>query len=290
MKRFVEDNSGLVTCKQTSYEGVFVLKYKRKVFYDNLWNEFLEECRGTLVDADYNIISRPFTKIYNYGVEENAPKLDDSTKVIAFRKINGFMIAVTWYNDDILVSTTGSTDSEFVKLAYDLIDVEAFRNVCQNWPGHTFMFECVHKNDPHIITENQGMYLLGYRENNWISKIEVDPGLLMTLAKMFNCYTPEFVETTVGNLVRLTKCVKHEGFVAYTKNMYHSFKIKSPYYLVSKLTARNKDVNRLLENNVKNRVDEEFYPLIDHIKDNLDDFAALSEQDRLTFVRSFLSE
>ena len=290
MKQFVETNPGLVTRKQSSYDNVYVLKYKRKVFYDNLWNDFLEECRGTLVDENYNVISRPFTKIYNYGIEENAPKLDDSTRVRAFQKVNGFMVAITWYNSDILVSTTGSTDSDFVKMAYDHIDVDTYREVCQNWQGTTFMFECVHKNDPHIIQEKPGMYLLGYRENSWISKVEVDPGVLYVLAKQLNCYTPEFIETNVGNLIRLAKCVKHEGYVAYTSNGYHSFKIKSPYYLVSKFTARNKDTTKLLGAGIKARVDEEFYPLIDHIKDNIDVFSELSEQDRLAFVRNFLEE
>lgn len=289
MQQFVENNPGLVTCKKTSYDNVFVLKYKRKVFYDNLWNDFLEECRGTLVDENFNIVSRPFTKIYNYGVEENAPKLDDATRVRAFRKVNGFMIAVTWHNGDILVSTTGSTDSDFVKMAYDHIDVDTFREVCQNWQGTTFMFECVHANDPHIIQEKPGMYLLGYRENSWISKVEIDPGLLYLLAKQFNCDTPDCIETNVRNLIRLTKCVKHEGFVAYTSSGYNSFKIKSPFYLASKLMARVKDTSKLLGNNVKNRVDEEFYPLVDYIKANVTEFTDMDEQTRLEFVRNFLN-
>jgi hypothetical protein len=45
------------------------------VFYDNLWNDYLEECRGTIVDENFNVVSRPFTKIYNYGVEDRSPKL-----------------------------------------------------------------------------------------------------------------------------------------------------------------------------------------------------------------------
>jgi hypothetical protein len=288
MKQFVETNPELVTCKQSSYDNVYVLKYKRKVFYDNLWNDFLEECRGTLVDKDYNVVSRPFTKIYNYGVEENAPKLDDATRVRAFRKVNGFMVAITWHNGDILVSTTGSTDSDFVKMAYDHIDIAAYREVCHNWNGYTFMFECVHENDPHIIQEKTGMYVLGFRKNSWISNVEVDPGVLYVLAKQFNCYTPEFIETNVCNLIRLAKCVKHEGYVAYTANGYHSFKIKSPFYLVSKLMARVKDTSKLLGNNVKNRVDEEFYPLVDHIKSNVESFEIMTEQQRLQLIREFL--
>ena len=116
LKQFVLDNPKLVSMKPAG-EDIFVLKYKRRVFYDNLWNDFLEECRGTIVDVEFNVVSRPFTKIYNYGIEKEAPVLTADTKVTAHRKVNGFMVALTWHNNDVLVSTTGSTDSPYVAMA-----------------------------------------------------------------------------------------------------------------------------------------------------------------------------
>ena len=95
MQQYVIDNPQLVTMKETSYQGVYVLKYKKKVFYDGLWDDYLEECRGTLVDSNFNIVSRPFTKIYNYGIESNSPVLEPTTIVDAYRKVNAFMVAVT---------------------------------------------------------------------------------------------------------------------------------------------------------------------------------------------------
>lgn len=289
IKHFVENNQTLVSRKDTSYPGVYVLKYKKKVFYDNLWNEYLEECRGTLVDDDYNVISRPFTKIYNYGVEKRAPLLDDSELVSAFRKVNGFMVAITWNNDDILVSTTGSTDSEYVKMALELIEHNVYREVCKNWKGFTFMFECVHPNDPHIIPEEVGMYLIGYRENIWNSKVMTDIDELYTLSKEFGCFNVAVHNLTLADLQSLVKCVKHEGFVFYTNDGV-SAKIKSPYYLVKKFVARNPNTNKLLAHNVKEKVEEEYYPLIDHIQTNIGEFTKLTEQERLQWVRNFLEK
>ena len=120
LKKFVQDNPRLVSMKPAG-DGIYVLKYSRRVFYDNLWNDFLEECRGTIVDADFNVVSRPFTKIYNYGVETKAPVLADNTLVTAYRKVNGFMVAMTWYNNDILVSTTGSTQNDYVDYAKEMM-------------------------------------------------------------------------------------------------------------------------------------------------------------------------
>lgn len=287
IKNFVENNPALVSRKSTSYPNVYVLKYKRKVFYDNLWNEYLEECRGTLVDEHYEIISRPFTKIYNYGIESRSPVISPSTMVTAFRKINGFMVAVTWYNGDILVSTTGSTDSDYVNMAVELIDRTKYLAVCEQWKGHTFMFECVHQNDPHIIPEEVGMYLLGYRKNQWDSNVQVDVAELHNLAKQFGCYNIGFHKMSLETLCAVVKQVKHEGFVFYTDDGI-SAKIKSPYYLIKKFVSRNPTTEKLMNRGVKQKVDEEYYPLIDHIQENIAEFTSLTEQGRLQWVRDFL--
>lgn len=289
LKNYVNNNSKLVSMKPVG-EDMFILKYKKKVFYDNLWNRFLEECRGTIVDSEFNVVTRPFTKIYNFRVEKKAPSLPDDTVVTAYRKVNGFMVAVTWHNSKLLVSTTGSTDSPFVELAKSKMDLDRYAEVCKNWSHVTFMFECVHEEDPHIVPEEAGMYLLGYREKSWdskVSKIEVDPGLLYALSKQFECQVPEFRQMTIGSLMRALKFVKHEGFVFYTDDGVAA-KVKSPHYLVSKFVARNPRTDKLMKPDVKKFVDEEYYDLIDYIQANIEEFTAMDEQTRLDWVRKYL--
>jgi hypothetical protein len=285
IKHFVTNNPNVVSMKETSKSGLFVLKYKRKVFYDNLWNEYLEECRGTVVDADFNVIQRPFTKIYNYGVEARSPVVPDDKIVSAYRKINGFMAAISWYQDDILVSTTGSIDSDFVKYVYDLIDIERYRNVCKQYPNWTFMFECVHPDDPHIIPEVPGMYLLGYREKTWESVVSIDSILYSELLDQFNCFGCDSYIITMSGLMQIAKNAKHEGFVFYTKDGV-SAKIKSPYYLIKKALARKQDILSLN----KQIVAEEYYPLVDHLMSIRDNFNAMAEQERLQYIRDWLSK
>jgi hypothetical protein len=288
IKEYVEVNSNLVSMRESiAYPGLFVLKYKKKVFFDGLWNDFLEECRGTIVDKDFNVVSRPFTKIYNYGVEAKAPKLTDSTIVDAYRKINGFMVAVTLYKDELLISTTGSTDSDFVGYAKKMIDIDLYSQVCRDYPDHTFMFECVHEKDPHIIPELPGMYLLGYRANEWESPIHIDPSMLFTLSKEFNTLPVAHTQLSLGTLLKAVKLVKHEGFVFYTAEG-QAAKIKSPYYLVNKFVARNPRTDKLLRKDVKQSMDEEYYPLIDAIQADIAAYTLLDEQARLAWTRKFL--
>jgi RNA ligase len=297
LKEFVLNNPKLVSMKPAG-DGIFVLKYRKSVFYDNLWNDFLEECRGTIVDADFNVVSRPFTKIYNYGVEAKAPVLADNTLVTAYRKVNGFMVAMTWYNNDILVSTTGSTQNDYVDYAKEMM----LKHQCwADWQmeilaakGMTLMFECVHPNDPHIVPEDAGMYLLGSRKNTWDAKVEMYGVSKSNRVKDYalaclKCNYAESYVLPLSELVAKSKQVRHEGFVFYTEDGV-SAKIKSPYYLTSKWVARNPRTDKLvnMEADIKKNLDEEYYPLVDAIRANIVEYTAMNEQERLTWVRNYL--
>lgn len=299
LKQFVLENPHLVSMKSCG-EGIFVLKYKKRVFFDNLWNDFLEECRGTIVDANFNIVSRPFTKIYNFGVEEKAPVLADDVKVTAYRKVNGFMAALTWYKDAILVSTTGSTDNDYVNYAKEMMQKQMpwgdWEVSIKANPNATFMFECVHPSDPHIIPEKEGMYFLGARNKAWDSTVHgygTDNALTWRIVNgaMFMGHPMDHYHVTIGELKKMSKECKHEGFVFYTEDG-QSAKIKSPYYLTSKWVARNPRTDKLmnLQADIKEQLDEEYYPLVDAIRENIVEYTALDEQARLAWVRNYLEK
>jgi len=294
LKQYVAENPKLVSMKPAG-DGIFVLKYRKKVFYDNLWDEYLEHCRGSVIDADFNLVSYPFQKIYNYGIEKEAPVFSElDTIVTAFRKVNGFMVAVSYHAGDVLVSTTGSTSGDFVDMAKEMMlkhmpwadwQMALMADDCRDM---TFMFECVHPNDPHIVVEKPGMYILGYREKTWRSEVGHHPAVLEQLGEMFNCYVPECEHLTVRALKNLTKTVKHEGFVAYSEEGV-AFKIKSPHYLVNKWMARNPRTDKLMSKEFKEQIDEEYYPLLSAIQENIEAYTAKTEQERLAWIREFLA-
>ena len=292
---FVNDNPKLVTMKPIGIDSLYILKYTRKVFYNNLFNQYLERCRGTIVDAEFNLITNPFTKIYNFGIEENAPTILPDERVMAIRKVNGFMVSLSWFGD-IIVSTTGSTSSEYVKMAKEMMLEHRPWSVWQEllYEGrlNTFMFECVHPNDPHIIPEIAGMYFLGGRKNEWDADVEgFRYGMEWhKMAKLgFNCHAPETYVTTMENVQRMVKDCHHEGFVVYTEDG-RCTKIKSPYYLTKKLFARCPNAEKLVNRSMRQRVPEEFYGLLDLIQSMPDKFLAMPEQDRLRWIRQQLGD
>lgn len=293
-------NPGLVQLKESSSRpGLAVAKYKRKVFYDDLWNRQLEECRGAVFDVESKkIVILPFRKIYNYGIDPKSPKFGDSTVCVAYRKVNGFMLAVTLVEGAITLSTTGSLDSDFVGYGWGLIrkmersEYDNFALFLSRHPGMTHIFEAVHPDDPHIIPEVEGLYYLGSRYHNTESGIvniaAADPGGSGFALAKSGIFVLQPEKTTVGALKEKAMKVDHEGFVFYTPT--GAAKIKSPYYLAAKLFARAGNLDRLLNGKAKDYLDEELWPLVDAVKADRDFFATLGEQERLTYCREILNE
>lgn len=270
-------------------------KYSRKVFYDALWNESDEllEARGHVEDANGNTVIRPFTKIFNHG--ENNTDIDIDEMVLAVNKINGFMAAATYVPSvgEVVVSTTGSLDSPFVTFAEKYINAQVKEWIREAYLRSgkpcTYMFEICHPEDPHIVKEDEGAYLIGARyvddDSSYFSSVDGDHELSLDLiAGEMGVRRPSWNTLRFGTVVEWAKQCKHEGYVVYGQESRAALKIKSPYYLILKLIARKKDVMSL----DKKRCDEEYYPLIEHIHSVEETFNALDEQGRLEYMMSWL--
>jgi hypothetical protein len=276
------------------YPGLFVLKYKNKVFYDNLWNDDLIEMRGRVVDAQGNTVINPFTKIFNRF--ENKTDIDRDEEVLAIQKINGFMAAITYVPKvgASVVSTTGSLDSDFVALAEKHLDrlkgrVADMAKRSGNY--FTFLFEIVDESDPHIIKEKPGAYLLGLRHINSTEAYKSSPETEMFLdhlAQEWEVYRPKWFIDKFSHVVKMAKTAMHEGYVVYGSK---SLKIKTPYYLTTKFLARinaDKLVDKLNDKReLKKTIDEEFYALIDYVDEFKDIFLICNEQQRIIFIENF---
>lgn len=288
IRRYVEANPDKVTRRESvRYPGLFVLKYKHSVFYDAAWTPELEGMRGTVVDADYNVVIRPFQKIYNFNENEATIPLDED--VIAVNKVNGFMAAVTFVPEHgVVVSTTGSLDSPFVDLAKEHMKEGLYNWVLCQREHTTYLFEVVDQDkDPHIITESHGLHVIGARNvhtgvmasEDELDQITQDIGAHQVVRR------PVWTQTKFSRVLEWAKHSQHEGYVVHGKTT--TLKIKTPFYLTAKFLARVRQdkLDHALVNRA--RTDEEFYPLLDKIQKEVEYFKALDEQQRLQYIRDF---
>lgn len=266
--------SGLVVAREYG-NGLKVLKYSRNVFFDNSWDldPRLLECRGRIVDSEWNVVVNPFKKVFNYGENGTGNELRTDCLYREVEKLNGFLGCYTRtekYGD--ILSTTGSTDSEHVKLFGELFEAE-FKHRNEVPQGVTIMFEVCHKEDPHIIPENVGIYLIGA---SW-----VDTGIYLTeneldrVAEYHGVRRPAHRIDTLENICKRVREYKREGFMVRALSTdEHLFKLKSPHYLSKKMLMRigKGRVEKIFRNPdaFKRWVkDEEFFDLVDYMCTNL---------------------
>lgn len=292
-------NKPLIIRKESArFPGLYVEKYTKSVFWDNLWskNPDLVESRGVVKDASGNVVIRPFTKIFNRG--ENGTDIDRDETVLAVQKINGFMACATFVecvggHGQVVVSTTGSLDSDYVTLAERYLlnnNVEEYI-IKNHGPARpmTYLFEICAPEDPHIVPETEGAWLIGARcvadHLPYFSSIFKEEALDKVATEM-GVHRPLWKEWRFSDLVQIMPRVRHEGFCVYGQQSRTALKMKSPYYLALKAAARIKDITSL----DKRRVDEEFYPIIDRLVAMGDAFNVLEEQVRLDLVRTMIQE
>lgn len=237
IKKFCEENPKLVRVKPVLDGSALILKYNKNVFFDGLWTPEILECRGTIVDAKtFAPIQRPFTKIFSQE-EKMAPKFESGEQVFSVRKVNGYMLAATIHNGELLLSTTGTTDSDFVKFAKTRYLPE-FRLAVDNGlidENHTTIFEVVDSIfDPHVIPDPDGLWVLAHRPKKWNSEhffyYEKGPDTI---------HFPETSISTFEEMNELVKRVDHEGFVIQSMARPRcSIKLKSPFYTAVKYLGR----------------------------------------------------
>ena len=287
------------------YPELRVLKYARSVFYNNRFDDALLEMRGLIIDAHNRIIVRPFKKVFNYSERiakgSRYPiRISDERLVDAVVKVNGFLGCCTFvllsddhpshgatFDGKVLYSTTGSLDSAFADMT--AAHCAQYETLFRAYPNHTFLFEITDAKDVHIIREELGETLIGCIDvatGRQFTEAELDE-----IGKQYAIRRPEMLKNiTFGELKGRLKNVEHEGFMVFdAQNGEMLFKLKSPYYLISKFLGRSNEGNigRKLD---KRHVDEEFYPLIDYIHEHQEAFNAMPELDKIAFIQAFLRQ
>lgn len=260
LKTFVATNSELVQMRSSeTFTGLSVLKYSKKVFYSGNWSQETLNLRGTVVDLDFNLKALPFQKVFNRG-EANGD-FDLNEQVVAVRKVNGFMASVTYCPElgQPIICTTGSLDSAFCEYARQLMPLEAMLYITRqgfdrherDLPMITYLFEMVHPEDPHVVEEEVGAYLLGrrlceYSEMNAPTNLgqnrlfqEIYDGL----AQEMGVKRPEWKVAKWGDLIDEVNSLtcKHEGYMCHSANLIsdvHTLKLKSLYYSLTKFFGR----------------------------------------------------
>lgn len=109
-----------------------IWNYSPVVQYKCLWDETTLMCRALVTDQDGNIIARSFNKFFNLEEEKEIP----NEPYEIYEKLDGSLIVVFWYNEELVVCSKGSFISEHATRAryllenYDVSSLDTTKTYC----------------------------------------------------------------------------------------------------------------------------------------------------------------
>lgn len=120
-----------------------VFNYTPKTQFESAWGDYpiLRKCRGLILDNEGEIVGRPFEKFHNWEELKSWELPSNGDKVEITEKMDGSLLIVCRYGDDVVYSTRGSFYSDQCLAAQEL-----FRKIYdENWieSGKTYLFEYV---------------------------------------------------------------------------------------------------------------------------------------------------
>lgn len=287
---------GLIRAKEYPEMNKIVWKYTRETHFKNLFHEhpYLEYCRGLVTDYEGNTITLPFKKVFNYGENGTGLNVPDDKEVIGVYKSNGFLGIVTFLgNGEVQYSTTGTLDSDMVKLAEFHIKplIEDRTRRLEKYYNNLMFEVCDYERDPHIVDDGQGAFLIGAVDKALNYLMEND---LCDLAQKYRFPRESIISGKFSEMVDCAKNMPTEGLMIIDPETHETIcKVKSDFYLSKKALMRvgKQKADRIFDRTDEfiNSLDEEFHDLVRHITTNWtkEQWANMHEQERGAWIEAF---
>lgn len=155
-----------VSVQKHPTEELFIYNYSPRAQYDRLWNEATMSARGLILDAEYNIVARPFRKFFN--IEEHEAHEMPNLPFNVFDKLDGSLGILYWVNGMPFIATRGSFESPQAIIGTQIL-YDRYLSLCQMiLPNQqTFLFEIIYPDNRIVIDygKKEDLILLAVLDN-----------------------------------------------------------------------------------------------------------------------------
>lgn len=215
--------NNMVSTSDHLLHDLTVFNYTPDVDFLRLWDEVTLKTRGLIANSENRVIARGYDKFFNLGqLVSDGRELDFNVEGTIMSKEDGSLGIAFKYNNEWIVSTRGSFNSDAAKHATNLMR-EKYSDTPYN--GHSLLFEIVFPEN-RIVQDYNGLddlILLGGMTNDgvWVhpdnidykgSRTVISRG---TLNDVINAPDPD--DTSEGFVFRyddgLMVKVKHESYL-----------------------------------------------------------------------------
>jgi RNA ligase len=139
----------LVMVQKHPDADLFIYNYTNKAQYDRIWNEITLQCRGLILDADLNIIARPFKKFFN--LDEYPPGEIPDEPFEAYEKIDGSLGILYWLDEKPYIATRGSFISDQAIHATKILNEQYAHTFDKLNRDATYLFEIIYPENRIVV-------------------------------------------------------------------------------------------------------------------------------------------
>ena len=228
-----------IKVKSYPEEGLLVLNYSQVDSPKS--NPVVVECRGLILDMDFNVVSRSMCRFFNLGEVPESQAHIDLTKAVCYEKVDGSLIRIynhkgTWY-----IATRGLAFAEATVNGFDItfkelvlkalgLTEQEFQDKCNLWflPYVTYICE-ITSTENRCVKSYTGytLWYLTARSNSTYKYLDQSSNASvfgLSFPKGYSFDSMEDLKEDVNNLKNLD-----EGYVLYQDGV-PVCKIKSPAY------------------------------------------------------------
>lgn len=162
LKKHIEE--GLVRANKHPSADLYIYNYSPLVQYGRIWNDITLQCRGLILDGNYNVIARPFPKFFNLGEMESQVLPDEPFEVMD--KMDGSLGIVYHFDGKFQVATRGSFQSDQSVKAMELLNEKYPEAIAKMKPEITYLVEIIYPDNRIVVDygEDEKLTLLGMTE------------------------------------------------------------------------------------------------------------------------------
>jgi RNA ligase len=173
-------SEGWVRGVEHSTLPLIVWNYSPATQFEKKWGDYpiLRSCRGLVTDLEGNVISKSFDKFFNWEEHTIGEFPDFSRKLEITEKMDGSLLIVFRYNDQVVYSTRGSFYSDQAIAGGNL-----FREIYnEDWieEGYTYLFEYISPDNRIVVSYDKSDLI-------HLAKIDNSNGLDVERDSRFNC-------------------------------------------------------------------------------------------------------
>jgi len=192
-------NEGYISRQKHPRLELFIYNYTAAAQYQRVWNDWTLACRGLIMDAEYNVIARPFGKFFNLEECESAGIKIPQEDFQVYEKLDGSLGILYWENDQPAIATRGSFASDQALFATNNLLPKYNQHISELDKNFTYLFEIIYPENRIVLDygDTEKLVLLAVIETktgdeknienaNWSDKAKIYDGItdLNTISKM----------------------------------------------------------------------------------------------------------